>query len=86
MTGKYGFKPSFNQSFAVAESPTGWWVTPYHFGIDQGSGRADDRELPDGPAVEHHAALPRRRYRIAAGGIQWRVALAEAVSTLPDVL
>jgi len=36
MTRKYGFKPSFNQSFAVPESPTGWWVTPYHFGIDQG--------------------------------------------------
>jgi len=36
MTGKYGFKPSFNQSFAVKDSPTGWWVTPYHFGIDQG--------------------------------------------------
>ncbi|HEY3039655.1 MAG TPA: glucoamylase family protein, partial [Pyrinomonadaceae bacterium] len=36
MTGKYGFKPSFNQSFVVENSPTGWWVTPYHFGIDQG--------------------------------------------------
>src|SRR4026209_1461871 len=36
MTRKYGFKPSFNQSFAKPESPTGWWVTPYHFGIDQG--------------------------------------------------
>ena len=36
MEGKYGFKPSFNQSFAVPHSPTGWWVTPYHFGIDQG--------------------------------------------------
>ena len=36
MTEKYGFKPSFNQSFAVQDSPTGWWVTPYHFGIDQG--------------------------------------------------
>src|ERR1044072_2417591 len=35
MTSKYGFKPSFNQSFAVRESP-GWWVTPHHFGIDQG--------------------------------------------------
>jgi hypothetical protein len=32
----YGFRPSFNQSFAVPDSPTGWWVTPYHFGIDQG--------------------------------------------------
>jgi hypothetical protein len=36
MTAKYGFSPSFNQSFAVPDSPTGWWVTPYHFGIDQG--------------------------------------------------
>jgi hypothetical protein len=36
MTGKYGFKPSFNPTFKVPESDTGWWVTPYHFGIDQG--------------------------------------------------
>jgi hypothetical protein len=36
MTKPYGFKPSFNQTFAVENSPTGWWVTPYHFGIDQG--------------------------------------------------
>jgi hypothetical protein len=36
MTGKYGFKPSFNQSFGVPDSPTCWWVTPWHFGIDQG--------------------------------------------------
>jgi len=36
MTGKYGFKPSFNQSYAVEDSETGWWVTPHHFGIDQG--------------------------------------------------
>ena len=35
MTGKYGFKPSFNQSFVVESGP-GWWVTPFHFGIDQG--------------------------------------------------
>ncbi|MBZ9656761.1 glucoamylase family protein [Phyllobacterium lublinensis] len=32
----YGFKPSFNQTHAVADNPTGWWVSPYHFGIDQG--------------------------------------------------
>lgn len=31
----YGFKPSFNQTFKN-DSPTGWWVTPYHFGVDQG--------------------------------------------------
>jgi hypothetical protein len=36
MTNRYGFKPSFNQSFAVEGGPTGWWVTPNHFGIDQG--------------------------------------------------
>jgi hypothetical protein len=33
---RYGFKPSFNESFPVPDSPNGWWVTPYHFGIDQG--------------------------------------------------
>lgn len=32
----YGFKPSFNETFTLPGSPTGWWVTPYHFGIDQG--------------------------------------------------
>jgi hypothetical protein len=36
MTQPYGFKPSFNQTFTVHDSPTGWWITPYHFGIDQG--------------------------------------------------
>jgi hypothetical protein len=33
---RYGFKPSFNETYAVPDSPKGWWVTPYHFGIDQG--------------------------------------------------
>lgn len=32
----YGFKASFNQSFKIENSPTGWWVTPYEFGVDQG--------------------------------------------------
>lgn len=36
MTRLYGFRPSFNQTFAVEDSPIGWWVSPYHFGIDQG--------------------------------------------------
>jgi len=35
MTKLYGFKPSFNPSYEVEDSPTGWWVSPYHFGIDQ---------------------------------------------------
>jgi hypothetical protein len=32
----YGFRCSFNRTFRVDGSPTGWWVTPYQFGIDQG--------------------------------------------------
>jgi hypothetical protein len=36
LTHLYGFRPSFNESFADPASATGWWVTPYHFGIDQG--------------------------------------------------
>ena len=36
VSSRYGFKPSFNQTFEVPGSPTGWWITPYHFGIDQG--------------------------------------------------
>ena len=35
-TERYGFKPSFNQTYKAPERPTGWWVTPHHFGIDQG--------------------------------------------------
>jgi hypothetical protein len=35
-TDRYGFKASFNKTYTIANSPTGWWVTPYHFGIDQG--------------------------------------------------
>jgi hypothetical protein len=35
-TNRYGFKCSFNQTYLVPDSSTGWWVTPYHFGIDQG--------------------------------------------------
>ena len=33
---RYGFKPSFNPTFRVEGSPSGCWVSPYHFGIDQG--------------------------------------------------
>ena len=33
---RYGFKPSFNETYEVPNSSTGYWVTPYHFGIDQG--------------------------------------------------
>ncbi len=33
---RYGCMPAFNQTFLVPDSPTGWWMTPYYFGIDQG--------------------------------------------------
>jgi hypothetical protein len=36
MTKRYGFKASFNETYEVPGSSTGWWVTPYHFGVDQG--------------------------------------------------
>ena len=36
MTKRYGFKASFNETYEVPDSSTGWWVTSYHFGIDQG--------------------------------------------------
>ena len=36
MTNRYGFKSSFNRTYPAPDSQTGWWVTPYHFGIDQG--------------------------------------------------
>jgi hypothetical protein len=36
LTKRYGFKPSFNQTYSTPTSSTGWWVTQYHFGVDQG--------------------------------------------------
>jgi hypothetical protein len=36
VTKRYGFKPSFNETYQSCGSPAGWWVTPHHFGIDQG--------------------------------------------------
>jgi hypothetical protein len=36
LTKRYGFKPSFNETYETPDSPSGWRVTPYHFGIDQG--------------------------------------------------
>jgi hypothetical protein len=36
VTRRYGFKPSFNRTYEVSDTATGWWVTPYHYGIDQG--------------------------------------------------
>jgi hypothetical protein len=35
MLAPYGFKATFNRTFEVAGSAHGW-VSPWHFGIDQG--------------------------------------------------
>ena len=40
--------------------------------------RADGRELPDRPALEHYAPLPDSRHRAAEGGIYRRLALARS--------
>ena len=53
-TTRYGFKPSFNQTYAVPDSPTDWWVTPHHFGIDQGPVAL---MIEKAPAVENLEAL-----------------------------
>ncbi len=34
-THRHGFRPSFNRTFVTDTAP-GFWVSPYHFGIDQG--------------------------------------------------
>ena len=60
MTAPYGFKPSFNQTFAVEGSPTGWWVTPHHFGIDQGPVVLMIENYRLESDHGHHARLPSR--------------------------
>ena len=75
MSSRYGFKPSFNPTYEVPDSPTGWWVTPYHFGIDQGPVDPDDRELPHRADLEHHAPLALRddrppQSRLHAGSVE----------------
>jgi hypothetical protein len=35
MRDRYGFKATFNQTFRM-DGGKGYWVSPYHFGIDQG--------------------------------------------------
>ena len=74
--GKYGFKPSFNQTFAVAgesDRLVGHALSLRH---RSGAGRADDRELPHRAALEHHASLSRRRHGTSSRGIHGGLALA----------
>ena len=75
MTAPYGFKPSFNQTFTVDDSPTGWWVTPVPLRHRPGAGRADDRELPLRSDLGHHAPLPGLARGTATGRVRRRLAV-----------
>ena len=75
VTTRYGFWPSFNQTYAVPDSPTGWWVTPYHFGIDQGPVILMIENYRTGLIWNDHAPLPLRRGGAAPGGLSGRLAL-----------
>jgi hypothetical protein len=75
MTRPYGFKPSFNQTFAALDSPTGWWITPPPLWHRPGPRRPGRGELPHRPDLGRHAPLPLRRRRAAAGGLHRGVAV-----------
>jgi hypothetical protein len=77
-TKRYGFKPSFNQTYAVPDSPTGWWVTPYHFGIDQGPVILMIENYRTGLIWNIMRRSPLRRGRPAPGGLPGRLALKTA--------
>ncbi len=71
----YGFKASFNQTFRVDDSPTGWWVTPYQFGIDQGPVVLMIENYRTGLIWDYHASLPVFRRGAAAGRVHRRLAV-----------
>ena len=71
MTGRYGFKPSFNPSFQMNDSPTGRWVSPYYFGIDQGPVVLMIETLD----LEHHSPLPAGCCRPPSSGLYWGLAV-----------
>ena len=70
----YGFKATFNPTYSLQTAGKNGWVSPYHFGINQGPIVADDRELPDRPAVEPDARLPLSGQRAAPGRVHGRLA------------
>ena len=80
MTGKYGFKPSFNQSFAVPESPTGWWLSPYHFGIDQGPVVLMIENYRTGLLWNIMRRCPAVVTGLRRAGFSWRLAIGQLVA------
>ena len=89
MTRPYGFKPSFNQTFAVEDSPTGWWVSPYHFGIDQGPVVLMIENYRTRFALGPHAPLSADSWPACAGraspaaGCDWRRGGLECQPAVP---
>ena len=75
MTGRTGSSRRSTRRSRVDDSPTGWWVTPYHFGIDQGPVVLMIENYRTGSDLGHHAPLPVRRRRAAAGRVHGRLAL-----------
>ena len=57
MTARYGFKPSFNQIVRGGGQPDRLVGHAVSLRDRSGAGRADDRELPHRPALEHHAPV-----------------------------
>ena len=76
MTGRTGSSASFNRTFRVDDSPTGWWVTPYHFGIDQGPVVLMIENYRTGLIWDIMRRCPSCRRRAATGRVHRRVAVA----------
>ena len=58
------------------DSPTGWWVTPYHFGIDQGPVVLMIENYRTGLIWDLMRRCPYRRRGAAAGRLHRRLAVA----------
>ena len=75
MTAPYGFKPSFNQTFARGRQPDRLVGHALPLRHRPGAGRADDRELPHRSDLGHHAPLPGRGRGAATGRVHRRLAV-----------
>ena len=69
----YGFKATFNPTFPVEGSDHGW-VSPWHFGIDQGPIILMIENYRTRLALAADAAVPLLRRGPAPGGVQQRLA------------
>ena len=52
----YGFKATFNATIADRSSQSRLWISPYHFGINQGPVSLDGRKLSHRPHLESYAS------------------------------